>query len=137
MKSKVVIALLIAVVMLGTLAMPALATAPVKGTLLSTYPFTGTGTITLKMNHNNHIDVDIDLRGASSGHYYLLLSRPSEEIEVAGYFQTDAKGRIKFATTTVTQFVSGTTEIIIPLIMENASRLTAFYSPDTFTFTVK
>jgi hypothetical protein len=154
MKFKVIISLLLALVMLGVLAIPALADAPTKITIRPGInwqtPFTGTGTLTLQMNKTNHIDVDLDIKGAIQGNYYLTLwygsasdyllirnGKPAGKIEYVSFFKTDANGHMKCKGTTVDQFTPGTTVYVHPGLFENASRQSAYRFPDYCPLTCK
>ena len=83
MKSKIIISILLAVLMLGTLATPAFAGKPAKGDLLewtggvSGEPVTGTetGKVSLQRTRDNHIKLSLVLRDATpDARYYIRLN---------------------------------------------------------------
>jgi hypothetical protein len=80
MKSKIAISILLAVLMLGTLATPAFAGKPAKGDLYlwaggiggGVIPGTETGSVSLQRTHDNYIKVSLVLKGATPGQQYYV-----------------------------------------------------------------
>ena len=82
MKSRIIISILLAVLLLGTLATPAFAGKPAKGGLLlwtggpggGPTPDTETGKVSLQRTRDNHIKLSLVLKGATPGaRYYVRL----------------------------------------------------------------
>ena len=75
MKSKILVSLLLALVMLVTLATPALAGKPAKGGLYA-WDFgpigTETGSVSLQRTHDNYIKLSLVLKGGTPGQQYFV-----------------------------------------------------------------
>ena len=108
-KSNVVAALLLAVVMLGTQAVPALADTE-RGSLLDSAQ-QGIGIVQLRSTHTDSLSVTITTRGAIPGTYYVLLYAYSPAAVLQPYqlgtVQTDSNGNIRFKTEIAGPFSSG------------------------------
>ena len=76
MKSKIIISMLLAVLMLGILAIPAFAAKPGKGDLFEydggVIPGTETGSVSLQRTHDGLIKLSLVLKGATPGERYYI-----------------------------------------------------------------
>jgi hypothetical protein len=76
MKSKLIMSLLLAVLMLGILATPAFAAKPAKGDLYvwdgGVVPGTETGSVSLQRTRDNYIKLSLVLNGATPGERYYV-----------------------------------------------------------------
>ena len=76
MKSKIIISILLAVLMLGILATPAFAGKPGKGDLYvwdgGVVPGTETGSVSLQRTRDNYIKLSLVLKGATPGERYYV-----------------------------------------------------------------
>jgi len=76
MKSKIIISLILAVLMLVTLATPALAAKPHKVDLFekstggTPIPDTETGSVSLQLTHDNYVKITVVLKGVTPGQAY-------------------------------------------------------------------
>jgi hypothetical protein len=137
MKSKVLISLLLALVMLFTLATPALAGKPVKddrfeeeyGTVPDPYSQVK---VTMQATHDNHLKVTIVLKGAQPGSTY--------EVQVTGggvldnpTFEINDRGVGRFTGITSNAYPSGNWTVRAYLLRGLGTlRFATYYLPITF-----
>ena len=106
MKTKIFISLLFALVLLLTLAAPALAAAPIKGDLQVVMGENGTGTYSLQVTHDSRVKATVVLHGATTGSYKVYVaivgdgSAPTQTNKGIQYFDTNDKGNGRFSGTT-------------------------------------
>ncbi|MFC2069133.1 hypothetical protein ACFLTP_09050 [Chloroflexota bacterium] len=110
MKSKTLISLSLALVMLFTLATPALAGPPHRETLLAVgEPTAPTQKSAAQATHNNTVKVTIVLKGATENQLYYVYVKHvfNSTYHEAGSFQTDGKGNARYRGFTTDTFSSG------------------------------
>ncbi len=115
MKFKVIIALLLAVTMLVTIALPALADAA-RGTLTAKNGATGTGTASIRTTNTDTLIVTVTLKGAATSYLYNVgvHNETLGESEIIGSFRTDVNGDGKF-TGTSSPWSAGQTDFDVAL----------------------
>ena len=98
MKSKLVISLLLAVLMLGTLVTPVLADRA-AGYLTNQASEPGIGKYSIRTTHDNYLKVTVSLRGAMPNTTYKVLVYSSQlgYFEQAGTLETNKKGNGRFS----------------------------------------
>ena len=100
MKSKIIVSLLLALVMLFTLAAPALAGRPQKGMLQQEGSETGTAKFACQATHDNRVKVTIVLKGGyiKNDKYFVFIVEPFLDetdplkYREAGWIMTDSNG---------------------------------------------
>jgi hypothetical protein len=101
MKSKIVISILLAVLMLGTLATPVLAGRPYKVTLEAYSPEpvdTVIAKCALQVAHDNDVTVTISLRGATPDceYWVILIDHTGLAEYLVGTLETNSRGNGRF-----------------------------------------
>jgi hypothetical protein len=100
MKSRVIIALSLALVMLLTVAAPALAK-PTTGTLEKYGGVLGTGTYALAATRNNNLKITIVLKGVAQVQYQVwIIDKNGSEIDFADKFTPNSRGSARYTVTT-------------------------------------
>jgi hypothetical protein len=103
-KSRVIIALSLALVMLLTLAAPALAK-PVTGTMTPFGGVSGTATYALSATHSDNLKVNIVLKGVAQVQYQVwIVDSDGNEISVGDNFWANARGIARFTAVTTQAF---------------------------------
>lgn len=128
MKSKILVALLLALVMLFSIAVPALAGAPSKGGMArygDNEP-SGWGKYALQATHDNDLKITVVIRGATANKTYEMLlwqtSSPSETpypdggSYVVATVTTDGRGNLRYSEKFGDTFGAGTEYFQIQLL---------------------
>jgi len=102
MKSKIIISLILAVLMLATLATPALAARPHKADLFerstggTPIPDTETGSVSLQLTHDNHVKITVVLKGVTPGQSYQVYCSTGGFMWGTDSFIANSRGSAKF-----------------------------------------
>jgi hypothetical protein len=130
MKSRITISILLAVLMLGTLATPALAGAPVKGSFGLTDPTNhpGEGKLSLQITRDNYLKVTAVVKGAKPGNQYdvyVYVSGygPSENL---GTLEISKNGRGRFSGFTNRNDYAGIQSVTVDLRHSGLNKFQAF-----------
>ena len=103
MKSKVLISLLVALVMLFTLAAPALAGKPIKGDFNRLAGTSGHGSYSFQVTHNNDLKITCVIRNYEPNtDLQASIGLGEEEVTLwlpLDYVSTDARGNLRYTTT--------------------------------------
>jgi hypothetical protein len=120
MKSKIIISILIAVLMLGILATPAFAAKPVKGDLYvwdgGVVPGTETGSVSLQRTRDNYIKVSLILKDATPGQqYYVRLPNGAAYWPDTGddAIYANSRGVVRVKLTSIEPIMSASIAIVV------------------------
>lgn len=111
MKSKILISLLLALVMLVTLAAPALAGRPQTLDILewsgsNTIPGTETGTAKYQVTHDNQLKITVVVTGLTPGDQYQVYDSPDSFIWGSDPITVNRRGILKFRATSTAGFTA-------------------------------
>ena len=116
MKSKLIMSLLLAVLMLGTLATPAFAGKPAKGDL---YVWddgptgTVTGSVSLQRTRDNYIKLSLVLKGGTPGErYYIRFPNNAAYWDDSNVY-ADSKGVVRVKLTSIEPIMSASMAIVV------------------------
>ena len=139
MKSKILISLLIASVMLVTLATPALAGKPQKCDILewsaSNYiAGTETGFAKYQVTHDNQLKITIVVEGLTPGETYQVYDSPDAFIWGTDFITVNDRGILKFRGTSTAGFTANTSHRVF---IRDASYAVVYASKFTTTLNPK
>jgi len=116
MKSRIVISILLAVLMLATLAAPAFAAKPAKGDL---YTWDGgptgtaTGSVSLQRTRDNYIKLSLVLKGGTPGErYYIRFPNNAAYFDDSNVY-ADSKGVVRVRLTSTAPIMSASMAIVV------------------------
>lgn len=137
MKSKIVISLILATLMLTTVATPVLAGKPIRGEITDIYPSDDhpmeTGKVSLQVTHDNHLKVTAVLTGgAYPKSYYVFVNVVGYGEEQLGVLWIASNGRGRFSGIT-SQAYTGATTARVYLRYAGDSKYNSAYLPVTFS----
>jgi len=117
MKSKIIISILLAVLMLGILAIPAFAAKPAKGDLYvwdgGVVPGTETGSVSLQRTRDNYIKLSLVLKGGTPGkRYYIRFPNNAAYWDDSNVY-ADSRGVIRVKLTSTEPIMTASMAIVV------------------------